>query len=189
MIKTKSQILDELLVLQAQRGDKEAFEQLVIKWHKKLIYQSQFRTNNHEQSQDIVQDVWQWLTGNLHRLGDVSNFGSWIRTIVDRRSIDWLRKQKVNVELTDQATDDNNRIIDTGTIDGDSGAEDAAEQSLIQLEHAMSELNSESKLILTLYYTESQSIESISKIMGIPTGTVKSRLFYAREKLKKLLNK
>jgi RNA polymerase sigma-70 factor (ECF subfamily) len=187
MIKTKSQILDELFVLQAQRGDKEAFEQLVIKWHKKLIYQSQFRTKNLEQSQDLVQDVWQWLIGNLHKLEDVSNFGSWIRTIVDRRSIDWLRKQKVNVELTDQGTDGNYRNIDSSTIDSGRGADDDAEQSLSQLESAMATLDTESKLILTLYYTESNSIESISKIMGIPKGTLKSRLFHAREKLKKLL--
>ncbi|MCV9385461.1 RNA polymerase sigma factor [Reichenbachiella ulvae] len=186
MMKSKSQILDELLVLQARRGDREAFEQLVVKWHTKLVYQSQLRTHNREQSQDIVQDVWQWLIGHLYKLEDVAHFGSWIRTIVDRRSIDWLRKQKHNVELNNQSYE-RDRTIDTGTADGDSSTENT-EQSLSQLEQAMASLPAENKLVLTLYYMESHSIEGIAQILGIPKGTVKSRLYHTREKLKKILN-
>ncbi len=188
-MKTKSQLLDELLVLQARRGDKEALEQLVMKWHKKLIYQSQFRTKNHEQSEDIVQDVWQWVIGNHHKLHDISNFGSWIRTIVDRRSIDWLRRQKRSVEVNqEEDLYGNFETSNSGDHDPIDTIESPAEHALKRMEEAIKRLPAENKLILSLYYHESHSLESISKILGIPKGTVKSRLFHSREKLKKLLN-
>ncbi|MBU2913419.1 RNA polymerase sigma factor [Reichenbachiella agariperforans] len=187
MIKRKAQILDELLVMQVRNGDQEAFEQLVVRWHENLIYQSFIRTGNREQSQDIVQDVWQWLIGHLHKLEDVSNFGSWIRIIVDRRSIDWLRKQKVNIELNNRETDGCYRNHDSDTADSVGSFEDTTEQSLCRLEQMMATLPAESKLIMTLYYMESHSIQSISNILGIPKGTVKSRLYHTREKLKELL--
>lgn len=189
-MKTKSQILDELLVLQARRGDKEALEQLVMRWHRKLIYQSQLRTKNHEQSEDIVQDVWQWLIANHHRLQDISNFGSWMRTIVDRRSIDWLRKQKSSIEVNqEKLTNGHSENSHPSDHHHTDHIENHTENTLNRLETAVKALPAENKLILTLYYNESHSLESISKILNVPIGTVKSRLFHSREKLKKLINK
>ena len=185
----KSQILDELLVLQAQGGDREAFEQLVMKWNKKLIYQSHIRTSDWDQSQDIVQDVWQWLVTNLGQLRDVSKFGSWIRTVVERRSIDWVRKQQRIRNRNQQSIIINGNVqtIDAGSPDYPDTVDDPHEQSLRSLELAVGEMKPDSKMILMLYYTESSSIEAISEILKILKGTVKSRLFHARENLKKKL--
>ncbi|MEO9805973.1 MAG: sigma-70 family RNA polymerase sigma factor [Reichenbachiella sp.] len=183
----KSQILDELLVLRAQRGDREAFEQLVLKWHKKLLYQSHIRTRDWEQSQDIVQDVWQWLVGNLGKLRDAGKFGAWVRTVVDRRSIDWVRKQQRIRNQQTTLTNGSNQAIDTCTTDYSDFADDPDERHLTEIEQAMSQLNADSKIIIVLYYSESSSIETISEILKIPKGTVKSRLFHAREKLKKII--
>lgn len=183
----KSQILDEFLVLQIQQGDQEALSQLILKWHKKLLYQSHIRTGDWEQAEDIVQDVWQWLIANLRKLEGVNSFGPWIRTIVDRRSIDWVRKQKHFRKNQTNLCDGDNRTADSGfTIDSDH-SEDADEQQLAYLEEAMGELSPENRLLLLLYYKESCSIETISGILKIPKGTVKSRLFHIREKLKKSL--
>lgn len=183
----KSNILDEWLVLNAQQGDQAAFRQLVTKWHKKLQYQSYIRTNDWEQSEDIVQDVWQWLIVNLRKLKDVNKFSAWIRTIVDRRSIDWVRKhqkERVNQKQYINGVDQTDHIGLTAYTDAASNFDG---DSIMVLERTLEQLNADSKLILVLYYLESNSIESIAGILSIPKGTVKSRLFHAREKLKKLL--
>lgn len=183
----KSNILDEWLVLNAQQGDQVAFRQLVTKWHKKLQYQSYIRTNDWEQSEDIVQDVWQWLITNLVKLKDVNKFSGWIRTIVDRRSIDWVRKHQTERVIQKQylnGVDQTDNLGLTGYSDSASGFD---ENSIVVMEKTLEQLNADSKLVLVLYYLESNSIESIAEILGIPKGTVKSRLFHAREKLKKLL--
>lgn len=180
----KSQILDGLLVLRAQQGDREAFEQLVRKWHKKLLYQSYIRTKDWEQSEDIIQDVWQWLVTNLRKLKEAAKFGSWIRTVVDRRSIDWIRKQQ-RTRNQFEKTAWSQESVEVLADPSDSVIN--KESRLSALESAMNELKPESKLILVLYYTEENSIESIAHILRVPKGTVKSRLFHAREKLKNML--
>lgn len=184
----KSQILDGLLVLRAQRGDRQAFEQLVLKWHKKLLYQSFIRTKKWEQSEDIVQDVWQWLIPNIRKLKEAGKFGAWIRTIVDRRSIDWVRKQERVRNRNEQV------VIEVVSDEAENGAADVFEidnnnddNQMARLEKAMSGLNPDSKMVLMLYYTESNSIETIALILGVPKGTVKSRLYNAREKLKNMI--
>ncbi len=187
MLKSKSQLLDELLVLQAQGGDRQAINILVQKWNKKLVYQSYIRTNNWEESQDIVQNVWQWLYHHLDKLDDVSNFASWIRTIVDRRSIDWVRKASTKKEVN-KKSDGTIGFDHFDIVDDTDDVGNRQEESLNRLEKGLQRLNADMKLILTLYYLESSSIESISKILKIPKGTVKSRLFHAREKLKSYIN-
>ncbi|MEO9964318.1 MAG: RNA polymerase sigma factor [Reichenbachiella sp.] len=186
----KSQILDGLLVLQAQRGNRKAFEQLVHKWHKKLIYQSYIRTKDWKSSEDIVQDVWQWLISNLRNLKESDKFGAWIRTIVDRRSIDWVRKQeRVRSKECRTPTDDGfeSAINTQGDLEPMDEV-DTKEQRLNDLEKAINKLNADFKLVLMLYYSESNSIETIAQVLAIPKGTVKSRLYKAREKLKNILN-
>lgn len=187
MMREKSNLLDEWLVLNAQQGDEVAFRQLVTKWHKKLLYQSYIRTNDWVQSEDIVQDVWQWVVVNLRKLKDVNKFSAWIRTIVDRRSIDWVRKhqrERINQNQYVNGADQIDNIGITDFVDSSS----ASNEGLIKaMENTLEQLNADSKLILVLYYLESNSIESIAGILNIPKGTVKSRLFHAREKLKKLL--
>lgn len=183
----KSNILDEWLVLKAQQGDQEAFHQLVVKWHKKLQYQSYIRTKDWEQSEDIVQDVWQWLVTKIRKLKDVNKFSAWIRTIVDRRSIDWVRKHQRERENQNQFVNGNDKTDHISLADYSDSASALDRDRLTALESTLNLLNPESKLILVLYYLESNSIESIAGILDIPKGTVKSRLFHAREKLKKLL--
>ncbi|MEP2023470.1 sigma-70 family RNA polymerase sigma factor, partial [Reichenbachiella sp.] len=135
----------------------------------------------------IVQDVWQWLVTNLSRLEDVNKFSSWIRTIVDRRSIDWVRKHQKERVNQDKFAYGNDQIDNTSATNYTDGATDDDGSEMNALEMSLNQLNAESKLILVLYYLESNSIESIASILCIPKGTVKSRLFHAREKLKKIL--
>ncbi|WP_456459582.1 RNA polymerase sigma factor [Reichenbachiella sp.] len=187
MMREKSNLLDEWLVLNAQRGDEVAFHQLVTKWHKKLLYQSYIRTNDWVQSEDIVQDVWQWVVVNLRKLKDVNKFSAWIRTIVDRRSIDWVRKHQRERANQNQYVNGADQIDNISITDFADGASASNESLIKAMENTLEQLNADSKLILVLYYLESNSIESIAGILNIPKGTVKSRLFHAREKLKKLL--
>jgi len=175
----KSRILDELLVIKAQGGDYSAIDILVRKWNHKLLYQSYIRTKDWEESKDIVQDVWQWCLTNLYKLKDPAKFSTWIRTVVDRRSIDLIRKKQsirkkepevkeAQLENAEKSTDEKENMIDL-------------------LREELQNLKPESQLILTLHYLESNSVIAISKVLDIPIGTVKSRLYHAREQLKRLL--
>ena len=176
MKKSPENILTELLVISSQRGDEKAINLLVKKWHPKLVRQAYRLTGNKEMAHDVVQESWQGIIKGLTKLRDPVTFPAWAYQIVSRRSADWIRK----IQRERKNSDVNQSIIDL------TDEEEDPEDKLKVLRRALRELPNEQRVILDLFYLEQQSVKNISGILMLPTGTVKSRLFYAREHLKKI---
>lgn len=170
-------IEDQWLVLKFQSGDKEALDILVKKWHVKLIYYSFGIVKDMEAAKDVVQDSWTTIVYKLNSLKDPQCFQFWANSIVHNKSVDWIRKQQR------QRKEENKLAMESGFIEDDSIIDDREGQMRLMI-HGLSALKDNEKLILTLFYLREQSICEISKILKIPIGTVKSRLFTAREHLK-----
>jgi RNA polymerase sigma-70 factor (ECF subfamily) len=188
MIKHKK-AFDGLLVLQCQNGDKKAFSLLVKRWHIKLCEQAFWYVKDLDIAKDIAQDCWTIILKRIYNLQEPNSFGSWALTIVYRKSIDWLRKEKnVDKKLHDYYEDsktnydtvENNTIISNDTIFTHN-------DTINVIMNAIKDLPQNQQIILRLFYLEECSINEIASILKITTGTVKSRLFYAREKLKSIL--
>ena len=176
----RSKIFDALLVLECQTGSKKAMTLLVKRWHAKLCKQAYWYTKDSDQAKDIAQDSWGVILKKIQFLKDPNSFGSWAIMITTRKSIDWLRKQKKernnlesNYELPHSTT------IDDRTLDNDNVH--------VTVRNAIRELPERQQQVLNLFYLEEFSIQLISEILDISIGTVKSRLFTAREKLKTIL--
>ena len=168
-----SNMENQFLVMAAQDGNAAALEKLICLWQKKL-WQYVFRlTADVHASWDITQQCWLEIIKGLKKLNDTKNFKAWAYRIATNRSIDWLknrnRNQHINVEsievVCEQKDDD------------------------LQVEELVERLKRDSRVILSLYYFEQLSIPEISIALSIPQGTVKSRLFTAREELKQLWEK
>ncbi|GAA4277972.1 sigma-70 family RNA polymerase sigma factor [Aquimarina mytili] len=166
--------------MQCQLGNKKAMELLVQRWHGRFCKQAYWYTNDIEVSKDVAQDSWSKILQKIHSLKDPNKFGSWALTIVTRCAIDWQRKHKkeqenINfyqkVNTSSQAHQDNDDMV------------------FILLKKSIKELPKNQQIVLHLFYIEEYSIKQISKIMDVSTGTIKSRLFNAREKLKLILKK
>ncbi len=180
MIKT-NKIFDSLLVLQCQSGNKKAATLLVKRWHKKLCKQAYWYTNDLEISKDIVQDSWSIILQKINTVKDPNSFGSWALTIVTRNAINWLRIHKKEVEnLNTYKNDHKTTIIND---------HDDKEKTIALLKIAIKKLSHDQQMVLNLFYIEEYSVKEIGEIVNISTGTVKSRLFTAREKLKSILKK
>lgn len=180
MIK-KEKILDSWLVMQTREGNKKALTMLVKRWHKKLCRQAYWYTNDMDAAKDIAQDCWPSIIKNLKKLKDTSSFGSWALSIVTRKSIDSLRKNKREKKHLEFYFESNNsRLVDKedSTADGDA---------IGLLRASIQNLPVQQQLILNLFYLEELSLKQISEILDIPIGTVKSRLFNAREQLKLII--
>ncbi|NER14191.1 sigma-70 family RNA polymerase sigma factor [Leptobacterium flavescens] len=174
-------IFDALLVLQYQAGNKNAMNLLVKRWHHRLCRQAFWYTKDMDTAKDIVQDSWGTAMNKLYLLRDPNSFGSWIRTVVNRKSLDWIKKnsrentrKKEHIYLQEENSSDK---------------EDPEEDVTLLILKAIKELPAHQQLILNLFYVESHSMKEISKILNVSVGTVKSRLFHAREKLKLILKK
>lgn len=187
-MKSTERVFDGLLVLQCRNGDKKAYSLLVKRWHQKFCRQAYWYTKDINLAKDVAQDSWTVIFKKLNTLSDPNSFGSWALSIVNRKAIDVLRKvSRRNENLksyyegvkNDEQHEANKNITDdhTHTNSGDSKI----------IMKAIKELPENQQVVLQLFYVEEYSVLEISKILNISKGTVKSRLFYAREKLKSLL--
>ena len=167
------QLVDEILVMDCQRGRVKAMEILVSRWQKRLWQYAYKLTGNVEASWDITQESWLSIIKGLRKLRDPANFKAWAYKITTNKSIDWIRKSKAvkHTSIDDIEQQQTSRKKDTG------------------LKELLEKLDIEKKVVLTLYYFEQLQISEISVALRIPKGTVKSRLHNARKELKKLYQK
>jgi len=157
----------------AQDGNVAALEKLVCLWQKKL-WQYVFRlTTDVHASWDITQQCWLEIIKGLKKLHDPTNFKAWAYRIATNRTIDWLKDKNKNQHVNLESIE-----VDCSQKDGD-----------LQVKELVQRLKNDSSVILSLYYFEQLSILEISIALRIPQGTVKSRLFTAREELKQLWEK
>lgn len=164
-------ILDELLVLQAQDGDSKSLAILVKRWHKKLVAYCYKQTNDLEVSKDLVQESWQAIIKSISTLKDPAKFRVWAFRIVHNKAISWIRAIQKE------------RILEEAVINETEVATEE-EPDFGPIRRAVNLLPENQKTILTLFYHHSYSVHEIAEILNLTSGTVKSRLFYARRKVK-----
>jgi RNA polymerase sigma-70 factor (ECF subfamily) len=170
-------VFDALLILEYRTGKKRALSLLIDRYHQRLCRHSFMYTQDMSASKDIVQDSWQVILYKLEGLRDPNSFGSWAMRIVTRKSLDYLKKRAHHRESISSLQPE---VIDIESQEG-------KESELIKLNKAIRELPKDQQMVLRLFYTQDYSLKEISNILELPVGTVKSRLYNAREKLKTIL--
>jgi RNA polymerase sigma factor (sigma-70 family) len=183
MAKTKEHIFDEWLVLQFQSGDKKALTILVKRWHKRLVIHSNRFVKDIDAAKDIVQDSWIVIFRNLKNLRDPAVFRVWIMSIVAKKSVDWIRKQQQDRNLKEELKNDNTNSFNNYNTDNSNN------NKLAKVKQEINKLPQKQQIVLQLFHIERYSIKEISSILNLHAGTVKSRLFNAREHLRKSINK
>lgn len=174
----KKTSIDENLVVQFQSGDMAALPKLVERWHKEFCNKAYWLTKDADVSKDIAQDCWKIIIDKIGDLKDPNRFGSWALRIMYSRSLDWLRAVKKERDLLQTFSYDHSEmeveIIDDAPI----------KKALLK---AILDLPSQQQSVINLFYVEDYSLKQIAYILEISIGTAKSRLFHARETLKKQL--
>lgn len=166
---------DELLVLRCQEGDAGAFDELIGRWQERLWRHAWRLTGNREAAWDALQEAWITVSRGIRGLRDAAAFPAWAYRITSSRCHDWIRKE-CRRRRADEAYAEGADRVEKGTRGGRQRAAD--------LHEALSRLPSRDRAILSLRYEEEFAVAEIAKILQIPPGTVKSRLHYARERLR-----
>ena len=177
-MKTTRFVFDGLMVLEYQSGNTKSLSVLVNRHHNRLCRHSYRYTNDVEASKDIVQDSWRVIIKKLNTLKDPNSFSSWSTKIVTHKSLDYLNKLKTSQRNLKSYAENNQEQMPRAN-------DDAGKVS--QLLSAIKELPENQQMVLKLFYTEEYSLKEIAEILEISAGTTKSRLYHAREKLKKIL--
>ncbi len=169
--------LDGYLLTLVQGGSREAFDRLVRRWTPKLVRYATRVLGRPELARDIVQETWVAAIRGLKKLDDPSRFQPWIYSVAYRKCIDGIRFNRRQRRLIESAGHEA-----LAASAGDHNRADHDDQS--DLSAAISQLSQEQRDVVHLFYGEDLSIDDIASVLGIPAGTVKSRLHHARESLK-----
>ena len=178
MQRNSEQILTEWLVLHAQSGNAAALDQLLKIWYPKFLRYATHQLRNAEAAKDVVQETLFAVAKSIGKLEDPATFPKWAYQILQRRGVDYLRKE---IRIRRNSAIEGNP---PWHIDNDSGV---GMDTRLALGKALDSLKTDSYQIVHLRYLIGLNLKEIAAVMGIPEGTVKSRLHSARVQLRKLL--
>lgn len=167
-----------MLVQQFQSGRSNALAKLVKRWHKTFCEKAYWIVKDPDVAKDIAQDSWSIIINKINHLKTPESFGSWALRIVYTKSLDWI---KTNKKLQNTIVE-NQQTQDAFDVEKDNN-----EPLKVALLKTIKMLPDNQQIVIRLFYLQEYSLKEISSILNISQGTVKSRLFHAREKLKQIL--
>jgi RNA polymerase sigma-70 factor (ECF subfamily) len=179
------------LVRRARRGDLAAYDDLVRRYQERIYATVYHMTANHEDANDLAQEAFIKAFQALRSFKGGSSFYTWVYRIAVNKTINFLkqRKNKAQMSLDDL---DFNAEHDPDLVALISEKTPRREVNLAELQEklnaAMQKLSEPHRLVVTLHDVQGLSHEEIAKIMDCNIGTVRSRLFYARQQLQAYLS-
>ena len=188
---TKPQLEERALVKKAQAGDLSAFDDLVQRYQERIYATIYHMTSNHEDAHDLAQESFIKSYQALKSFKGDSSFFTWVYRIAVNKTINFLkqRKNRNHISLNDL---DFNAEHDPDLMALISEKTPRREVNLVELQQKLNaatlKLSDIHRLVVTLHDVQGLSHEEISKIMDCNTGTVRSRLFYARQQLQAYLS-
>jgi RNA polymerase sigma-70 factor (ECF subfamily) len=179
---------DRELIQACQEGSQDALREL---WeaHHRMVYNLAYRMlNSHDDAEELVPEAFLKVWRNCHRFGGRSRVTTWIYQIASNLAVDRLRarKSRAHASLEDLPGEGESAapVHDHAALPEEAYLRSEESERLHQ---ALSELNEGDRLLITLYHLQGLSYEEIQEITGISNANIKSRLFRARQRLKKLL--
>ncbi len=181
---------DNFLVERTQAGDASAFDRLVVKYSPRLYGLVYNMTSNHEDTNDLLQDIFAKAYRSIRGFKRKSSFYTWIHSIGVNMTINFLKKRGKRYQLS---LDDVDSHIHTDKefIELTSPSNPVREADLQELQQrlneAMMKLSIDHRTVVTMFDIQGMPHAEIAKILGISEGTVRSRLFYAHRQLQNYL--
>jgi RNA polymerase sigma factor RpoE len=179
-------VADLTLVERAQRDDIAAYDELVRRYQERIYATVYHMTSNHEDANDLVQDTFIKAYRALKTFKGDSSFYTWVYRIAVNKTINFLkqRKNRLHMSLNDVDFDaekdpDLVALVSEKTPRRDLNLSELQDK----LNAAMQKLSEHHRMVVTLHDIQGLSHEEIGAIMDCNVGTVRSRLFYARQQL------
>jgi len=167
----------EWLALRCQTGDPNAFADLIAVMERPLLYYAMSLTGNQDAALDVLQDVWLKVVRGIRKLKDPGSLKPWLYAITHGVAVDRVRRD-YRRDKAEQAQLDDALDIDEPSF---------AEEDATAIRDALNRLGVKHREVLVLHFLQDLSIQEIANVVGCSEGTVKSRIHYAKRKLKQIL--
>ena len=173
---------DSQLIEQVREGDLEALGELYDRYRLRVYRTALAITRDTAAAEDILQDCFLRLHRHADRIDLTLPLTPWLYRVTVNLAYTWItRRQKRRAPLE--------LVLDWLAAPGALNPEPLTERREVQdaVRRAIDSLSFAQRVVIILYYMDGQSVREIAQILGCPEGTVKSRLYYARENLKEKL--
>ena len=164
----------EKIVLRCQNGERAAFEELFERYQPRLKYYVRRLDSGGINIDDILQDIWLTVFNKIHKLKDAKSFAVWLYRIARNKVYDGFRRKERFVKLPEE-----DQFPVSDSIEPAFDAKDAE-----KLHKALNKLKPYHREVLTLCFIEQMSYQSIADVVDCSVGTVRSRIFYAKQSLR-----
>ena len=187
----REQLDDRTLVARILGGDPDRFTELVSRYEKRVINYVYRITHRYEDAHDLAQDIFVKVYLALDRYDPKYQFSTWLFRIAQNSAIDALRKKSIaEVPLTRQSSDEEGGTVEREFADDGISPYRALKNKQLSaaIDHAVEKLPSDYRELIQLRHFAELSYEEIASMKKLPLGTVKNKLFRARNLLKDALD-
>jgi RNA polymerase sigma-70 factor (ECF subfamily) len=184
--KTKNDPPDSELVLKSQQGDVRAFDELVERYHDRIYGLAYNMLSNREDAEDLTQEIFVKAFEALPRFKGKSLFYTWLYRIAINKTINYRKKRNRNRALS---LDQFDQEIKSDDIYQDLTAKGSPLRNINltelqeRLNASLQKLSDKHRTVMIMHDMQGIPHEEIAKVVGASTGTVRSRLFYARKQM------
>jgi RNA polymerase sigma-70 factor, ECF subfamily len=180
---------DSVLIQRALRGDRKAFEMIILKYQQPLVNYLGRMTGERETALDFAQDIFLKAYASLDSYRPAFKFSTWLFKIASNHMIDHWRKKKIAAVSLDQPFDGDESSPRPQVEDREPSVVRKYELTEIRarIENALDRIPAAFRELFVLRHVNEFSYEEIADIKGLPVGTVKNRVFQAKELLRRQL--
>lgn len=164
------------IIDQCKEGSQKAQFQLYKLYYKSMYSVSLRIVNNEMEAEDVMQEAFLSAFNKMDSYKGEVSFGAWLKRIVVNRSLDYLKKRKVQFEEVNERTAQiTDYQMETKEID------------IIAIKNAIQKLPDGYRIVLSLYLIEGYDHEEISQVLGITNSASRTQFLRAKNKLRELL--
>jgi RNA polymerase sigma-70 factor (ECF subfamily) len=182
---------DDELITRTQAGDPSAFDELIVKYSPRLYGLVYNMTSNHEDANDLMQDIWAKAYRSISGFRGKSSFYTWIHSIGVNMTINFLKKRgrrfTLSLDDIDSKVEHDKEFMEL-TATSTPVREAHLSELQKRLNEAMQKLSNDHRAVVTMFDVQGMPHAEIARILGISEGTVRSRLFYAHRQLQNFLS-
>lgn len=178
---------DTALVARARAGDLDAYDELVLRHHRKIYGLVYNMTSNKEDAEDLVQDIFHKAYTVLHKFKGDASFYTWIYRIAVNRTINYVKRRNkrsgVSLDDVDAGVERDPAYVELSEKAGTPFRDCTLNELQERLNKALMTLSEKHRTVVVLHDIQGVPHDEIAKMLKVSSGTVRSRLFYARKLL------
>ncbi|RYM01484.1 RNA polymerase sigma factor SigW [Sporolactobacillus sp. THM7-7] len=181
------ELKEKRLIKKVKKGNHQAFAELVDKYKNGVYILCLRMVGNRQEAEDLSQETFIRAYHHIDQFDINRKFSTWIFRIATNLSIDWLRKKKPDVSLDAEVPGTDGLALKALLASEEALPEELVIQGEMErfIQQEIELLPEKYRTAVVLKYIQDLSLKEISEIMGIPVGTVKTRIHRGREMLRK----